>query len=157
MSKSAVDGKECHICLVVSGLNEGGGIERHVRDLAVGLAPQHRVSVIAHESYRSLFPEPVEFHEINFLTWRFNPLFLLNFCITVRKLNPDILHAHGRKAARVILSTRVATQSKRVLTVHNTSNISRLAKLFDAVIAVSPIVAAPLDHPNKFIIFNGNG
>lgn len=157
MTKSTSVENQYHICLVVSGPNEGGGIERHVRDLAEGLSEQHRVSVIAHESYRNLFQQPVEFHPLNFLTWRYNPVFLLRFHNTIRALNPDILHAHGRKAARVILATRFATRSKRVLTIHNTSSVDRFLKLFDAVIAVSSVVATPVNHPNKFVIFNGNG
>lgn len=157
MTKSTSVENKYHICLVVSGPNEGGGIERHVRDLAEGLSNRHRVSVIAHESYRDLFLQPVEFHPLNFLTWRYNPVFLLSFYNAIRTLNPDILHAHGRKAARVILATRFANRSKRVLTIHNTSSVDRFLKLFDAVIAVSSVVAAPINHPNKFVIFNGNG
>ena len=147
----------CHICLIVSGPNEGGGIERHTRDLATGLADNQRVSVLAHDSFQDLFKEPVEFHAFDLQRWRFNPFLLRSFARKLKELQPNVIHAHGRKAAKIVAATRRATPARRVVTLHNTSKATNIVVSFDAVIAVSSVVAESVSHPNLTTIFNGNG
>ena len=144
------------ICFAISGPNTGGGIERHVRDLARGLVrDQCTVVILAHKSYACLFDGSIEFREIHFDRWRFSPFLLSEFTKQVRSINPTILHAHGRKAARVVSFTRRRYSSRCILTVHNLNIKPRLYKKFDSIIAVSPAVAKEIEHPQVRTILNG--
>ena len=143
------------ICLAISGPNTGGGIERHVRDLARGLAGRHTIHVIAHESFRALFDSKVSFHEVGFTSWRYDLWFLFQFVRCIRAIQPTIVHVHGRKAAQVIAMTRRFIDAPCVLTVHNLSKDTRLYSKFDSVIAVSGLVAAGLEHPRQYTVQNG--
>lgn len=143
------------ICLVISGPNDGGGIERHVRDLAHGLARNHSVHVLAHRSLRSLFDSSVQFHQVEFTRWRFDVRFLTQCASQIRRIGPSVVHAHGRKAARVVSILRNFLAAPCILTVHNLKSDNRLYKKFDCVIAVSKLVAQGIKHPRLFTIHNG--
>lgn len=144
------------VCFAISGPNTGGGIERHCRDLAHGLVhKQCSVVILAHESYRCLFEDSIEFREIRFDRWRYSPILLSEFTKQVLAINPTIVHAHGRKAAQVVSLTRSRYSSTCILTVHNLSIKSQLCKNFDTIIAVSPGVASKIKHPNVQTIMNG--
>lgn len=144
------------VCFAISGLNTGGGIERHVRDLAHGLVHADcGVTILAHESFRSLFANSIEFQNIRFDRWRYSPFLLREFTKQVLTINPNIVHAHGRKAAQVVSLTRNNYPSKCILTVHNLNIKSHLYENFDTVIAVSPAVARNVDHPHVQTILNG--
>lgn len=144
------------VCFAISGPNTGGGIERHVRDLGHGLVQEQcRVVVLAHESYRCLFDNSIEFREIRFDRWRYSPLLLSEFTKQVLAINPTIVHAHGRKAAQVVSLTRFRYPSQCILTVHNLNIKPQLYENFDTVIAVSPAVAKRIQHPHVQTIVNG--
>ena len=144
------------VCFAISGPNTGGGIERHVRDLAHGLVhEQCSVVILAHESYRCLFKDSIEFREIRFDRWRYSPFLLSEFIKHVHAINPTIVHAHGRKAAQVVSLTRSRYSSTCVLTVHNLNIKSQLCKNFDTIVAVSPAVASKIQHPYIQTIMNG--
>ena len=144
------------ICFAVSGPNTGGGIERHVRDLAHGLArEQCKVTILAHDSYACLFDNTVEFREIRFDRWRYSPFLLSEFTKHVRAITPKVVHAHGRKAAEVVSRTRHRFSSTCILTVHNLNIKSQLCEKFDSIIAVSPAVARKIEHPRVRTILNG--
>lgn len=144
------------ICFAISGPNTGGGIERHARDLAHGLVRnQCTVVVLAHESYACLFDSSIEFREIRFDRWRYSPFLLTEFTKQVLSINPAIVHAHGRKAARVVSFTRYRYSSRCILTVHNLNIKPQLYKNFDSIIAVSPAVAKEIEHPQVRTILNG--
>ncbi len=144
------------ICFAISGPNTGGGIERHVRDLAHGLVRnQCTVVILAHKSFGCLFDSSIEFREIPFDRWRYSPFLLSEFTRRVRAINPTIVHAHGRKAARVVSFTRHRYTSRCILTVHNLNIKPQLYKNFDSIIAVSPAVARKIEHPQIRTILNG--
>ena len=144
------------VCFAISGLNTGGGIERHVRDLADGLVNADcSVTILAHESYKTLFENSVQFRTVRFDRWRYSPFLLREFTKQVLTVNPSIVHAHGRKAAQVVALTRKKFPSRCILTVHNLNIKPHLYKNFDTVIAVSPAVARKVDHPNVQTILNG--
>lgn len=144
------------VCFAISGLNTGGGIERHVRDLAHGLVSADcNVSILAHESYKKLFENSVQFRTVRFDRWRYSPFLLREFTKQILTVNPSIVHAHGRKAAQVVSLTRNKFPSRCILTVHNLNIKPHLYKNFDTVIAVSPAVARKVDHPHVQTILNG--
>lgn len=144
------------VCFAISGLNTGGGIERHVRDLADGLVNADcSVTILAHESYMALFENSVQFRTVRFDRWRYSPFLLREFTKQVLTVNPSIVHAHGRKAAQVVSLTRNKFPSRCILTIHNLNIKPHLYKKFDTVIAVSPAVARKVDHPHVQTILNG--
>ncbi len=156
MTLTSNTGDTLSVCFAISGLNTGGGIERHVRDLAHGLVNADcRVTILAHDSYRSLFVNLVEFQTVRFDRWRYSPFLLRQFTRQVLKVNPSIVHAHGRKAAQVVSLTRKRFPSRCILTIHNLHIKPHLYKNFDTVIAVSPAVARKVDHPRVQTILNG--
>lgn len=144
------------VCFAISGPNTRGGIERHVYDLSQGLVQVNtKVVVLAHESYADWFPNNVQFCSIQFDRWRYNPMLLNEVVKNVRQLRPDIVHAHGRKAAQVVSLVRKRVPSRRILTVHNTNIKANHYRHFHEVIAVSSTVAAAIEHPRLFVIPNG--
>lgn len=153
--KNNADGILC-VCFAISGPNTGGGIERHVQDLAHGLVQERcRVVILAHNSFRSLFDSSIEFRNIRFDRWRFNPLLLAEFTRQVLEIRPTILHAHGRKAAQVVSRTRNRYVSTCILTVHNLNIKPQMYERFDTVIAVSSTVAKNIRHPHVQTVTNG--
>lgn len=147
--------KSPHICHVISGLNEGGGIERHVRDLTRNLSKNLRISVMADPSMASLFHPDVEFHSINYRRSRINPLLLVELWKTLILVSPDCIHVHGRKAARLVGLLNRFLRVPAVITIHNLSPSSNVCKRFDAVIGVSSKITEQISHPCKFTIYNG--
>ena len=148
-----------HICLVLAG-TETGGLERHVGDLANGLAATFHVSVVAHEVHRDRFDPQVEFCPVDLQRWRYNPIMLTEAAFVLRRLNPSIVHAHGRKAGTIVGTLRKLLSAHVVLTlhsIHRSASISRLTGRFDAVIGVSSAVLGHVAHPRKFLVHNGNG
>lgn len=148
-----------HICLVLAG-TETGGLERHVGDLANGLAGTFHVSVVAHEVHRDRFDPDVEFCPVDLGRWRFSPIMLTEAAFVLHRLNPDIVHAHGRKAGTIVGTLRTLLSARLVLTlhsIHRRSSISRLVTRFDGVIGVSSAVLEQVAHTRKFLVHNGNG
>lgn len=154
-SVSSAPTHDLNVCLVVSGPNTGGGMERHVSDLANGLADRHGVHVLAHDSYRQLFGSSVNFRDVGFTSWRFDVLFLWQFLREIRDIRPTIVHAHGRKAGQVIALTRRFFDAPCILTVHNLSRDPLLYSRFDSVIAVSSLVAQGIEHSRLYTVYNG--
>ena len=146
-----------HICHVISGLNEGGGIERHVRDLTGDLSKSLRISVLADPSMAPLFQPDVEFWAVNYRRSRINPLLMLELWKVIRAISPDCIHVHGRKAARLIGLLNRFLRLPTVITIHNLSPSSSVCKRFDAVIGVSAQITEGISHPCKFTIYNGRG
>lgn len=154
-SSNDQEGRDLRLCLAVSGPNTGGGMERHVSDLANGLVERHEVHVLAHDSYSPLFESKIEFHDVGFTSWRFDLMFLWQFLSKIRSIQPTVVHAHGRKAGQVVVLTRRFFDAPCILTVHNLSRDRRLCRKFDSVIAVSGLVARGIDHPKLYTVYNG--
>ena len=146
-----------HVCLTFAG-TESGGMERHVSDLAHGLADKHhRVSLVAHQIHAANFDERIDFFATRLDRWRFNPLMIFQVVRRIRSLQPDVVHAHGRKAAAIMASARRLLDVPMVLSLHNPGKASKVARHFDHVIGVSSIVTGNLDHPRKTTVLNGRG
>ena len=145
------------ICLVVSGPNEYGGIERHVVDLANGLSQRFEVHVIADSSFAGHFDAEVVLHEVPFTRSRFSPRLLLSVSKVLRTVAPNLVHVHGAKAARILTLVGRKRRTPRVLTVHNTNPIQRLCEKFDRVITVTSSINSLIVHPLVVTILNGRG
>ncbi len=133
-----------------------GGMEKHTFDLALELARRgHSVHVMAHRSYQARFPAKVHFHPLPVECSRLNPRlrFALRKCL--RRIKPDVLHAHGNKAAQLAGQVPLGLAPLRVGTVHGIKKSHKAFLRQDAVIAVSPRIFETLDHGNKHLIYSG--
>ncbi|MCY4657702.1 MAG: glycosyltransferase family 4 protein [Gammaproteobacteria bacterium] len=144
-----------HICHVISGKNEGGGIERHVKDLTEELAAIYQVSVIADPSMEAMFADSIRFVPVDFLRSRRNLFLTMELRRKILALAPDCVHVHGRKAASLIGRINRFMRIPSVITIHNLSPSTKECKRFDAVIGVSGVITANISHPVKFTIYNG--
>ena len=145
------------ICLVVSGLNGNGGMEQHIADLAGGLSREFEVHVIADYSFTDQFVVGVTHHKVPFTRSRFSPRLLYAVTKALRKIVPDLVHAHGAKAARVLSIVNITRRIPSVLTIHNNNPTQRLCAKFDRVIAVSPKINSQIQQPSVTTILNGRG
>ena len=144
------------ICMVMGGAGTGG-MERHVSDLANELAYRHDVFVIAHPIHAHLFCEGVNFVSFNLNTWRYNLMAITRLVRSIRRLKPDLVHAHHRKAGSMVASASRFLEMPLVLTVHSMGRTRRMVKFYDHVIGVSDLVTANINHSRKCTILNGNG
>jgi glycosyltransferase involved in cell wall biosynthesis len=132
-----------------------GGMEKHVADLAGELAASgHELHILAHRHYADRFARPIAFHPLPVQLGRRNPWLHWRVTSTLKRLKPDIAHAHGNKAAQV-LGRVPASGWQTVGTVHGSkSDLTAFAAL-DKVIAVSQAALDRLKHPRRFQIANG--
>ena len=144
------------VALVMASHGEGG-LEKHVVELANGLCRRGiEVCLVAHPMYESRLPGEVEFLPIDLTTYRRNPFALYRLFRRLREARPQIIHAHGSKAASTIspLLPFLPTMHS-VATLHSRKNNVRMFSRFERVIAVSRIAATNLKHPGIRIIHNG--
>ena len=145
-----------NICLVMGG-DETGGLETHFADLAGGMAalagPSEQVVAIAHERFAGAFDDAVSFIPLDLTRSRRSPLLKRRIGRIIRDLTPDVVHAHGGKAAHLLATVR--PKAHLVGTVHGLKKNLAAYRRFDAVIGVSAGVLAALDHSCKTVIHNG--
>ena len=127
-------------------------METHVVELAEMLSIRHQISVIGHQVHQKRFHKRIHLDR-----WRFNPNLKRGVNALLREIQPDVIHAHGRKAGHIIGSIKNKQKVPTVLSLHNPANASRIAKSFDTVIGVSSSVLNNLRHDNAIVVFNGRG
>ena len=144
--------KLCHII----ASPDKGGMENHVIWLCSELARHHEVTVIAPPWMEKCFAEGVKVIALPALLGsRRNPFTLWKLRRLLRTLNPDIVHAHGGKAAAFVAFNLFFKRYRRVGTVHGMIRYPRLYRRFDHVIAVSAAAAVPVDACPHTVILNG--
>lgn len=150
-----------------------GGMERQVALLSGSMGSEPLIlnsqingsdhidlAVIADPSYAGLFALPgVQFLPLNLKRSRHNPLLLWDLARTVRQFNPEIIHAHGHKAAVLCAALKQKFPALIcIATVHgtkrNSSHNNRIMAKMDAVIAVSQGVADALKPLASTVIHN---
>lgn len=144
------------VALVMAGHGEGG-LEKHVVELANGLA--HRgleVSVIAHPMYGSRLADSIRFIPLDLAPYRRSPIALLRLYKAIRQTRAELVHAHGSKAASMVGSLLpVLRRMGSVATLHSRKKNVRMFARFDRVIAVSRISTENLRHQAVRVIHNG--
>jgi glycosyltransferase involved in cell wall biosynthesis len=142
--------------MVMAG-NEEGGLELHFETLCNMLSTHHEIHVVAHEKYRERFGEGVWFHALDLSRGRKNPLILYALYQKIRRIAPDIVHAHANKAAGMIASLRLFLPRgiKYVATLHSQKRNLKVFERFDHVIGVSHTVIEPLKGLPASVVYNG--
>lgn len=143
------------IALVMAG-DEEGGLEKHVIDMANGLAQRGlTVSVVAHPRYGDRFDPGVRFLPVDLALGRRNPLGLWLLWRALRRSGTEVVHAHGSKAASMVGTLLPFLNVRSVATLHSRKKNVRMFRRFQRVIAVSKVSTLNLDHPGIVVIHNG--
>ncbi|MBD3640093.1 MAG: glycosyltransferase [Marinobacter sp.] len=133
-----------------------GGMEKHTAELAGALAKRgHQIHVIAHKAFSERFPYPLHFHPCPMQLGRKNPWLWLKLGRLIRKIEPEVLHAQGNKAADLIGRVRSDHPCTRIGTIHGIKSNERAFSNCSVLIAVSRSVYERLEHPGKELIYNG--
>jgi len=134
-----------------------GGMEQQVALQARHLAMRQNIeiSVFAHRAYQTLFSAPVHFYEINAQRSRRHPLLRRQLSLGLKHSQPDIIHAHGHKAAALIGQGYAASsKAKRITTAHGTKRNSKFLANMDLIFAVSKGVQHSILPLSSVIIGN---
>jgi glycosyltransferase involved in cell wall biosynthesis len=144
-----------HICHIIASYGTGG-MEGHVVTLCDELSKEHQVSVLVPPWFTEKFSSRVRVVPMRGLLGnRFSPVVRFFLWRQLKRLNPDIVHAHGGKAARMIVMPFLFARFKRVATVHGVKNHFLFLRCFDRIISVSSVVAEQLGKIPTDIILNG--
>ena len=144
------------ICLVMAGHGDGG-LEGHFVELGNGLAKNNSVHVIVHPKMLGRFDKAVTAHSLDLQKSRNNPVVLFSLVSQIKKINPDIIHAHANKAVAMVTRIRsfLPEPIKLIGTLHNKKKKLTDFNKLDFVIGVSNRIIRPLANPNKKAIYNG--
>ena len=132
-----------------------GGMEKHCAELAEELAELgHEVHILAHQNYQDRFPATVSFHPCPMSLGRRNPWLRWKLRHTLKHIRPNIVHAHGNKAATLATLCK-QPHWQTIGTIHGTKSSVRALASLDKVIAVSQAIYDQVQHPRKYLIYNG--
>ncbi|TCM68137.1 glycosyltransferase involved in cell wall biosynthesis [Acinetobacter calcoaceticus] len=121
-----------------------GGLESHCFNLCRELAAKGiEVHLLADQSYLSMqesLPQ-VQMHAFDFSKSRWNPFLLYQLYQCIKTIQPNLIHAQGGKASKIMAFLSSFIKQPTVATVHGMKNHLGDYKRFSAVIAVSGHVA----------------
>ncbi|WP_111885807.1 MULTISPECIES: glycosyltransferase [unclassified Acinetobacter] len=135
---------------------EDGGLEKHVIELANGLANEHDVSVIAHQRFKIFFNNNVQCICFDMSGSRHNPWTKYQLLKKIKMTQPNIVHAHASKTAQLMSGLIDKISVPCVVTIHGAKSKLKHYFAFDHIIAVSQKLAEQIDLPSKTsVIYNG--
>lgn len=143
--------------LLASDGRATGGMEKQVALQANFLQrlPSAEIQVLAHPAYAELFDASVAFYPIASRHSRHHPKLLWNITRLLKNISPDIVHAHGDKAATLLSHVRlVIPQTTRVATVHGTKRPQAALARMHHLLAVSEGVREALRPLEAGVIGN---
>jgi len=136
-----------------------GGMEKQVALQAQYLAriPATNVTVIASPAYKTLFDQTVIFIPTEMKRSRRNPSLLFELIKNVHRIKPDIIHAHGHKAASLLGNLRlfIKREIQLIGTAHGLKRKNKAFKKLDTVFAVSKSIQNALNPINAIVTYNG--
>lgn len=144
-----------HISHIIASYGTGG-MESHIIALCNALSARHKVSVLVPPRFNAKFSERVQVIPMKgLLGSRFSLTTRFSILKQLKLLHPDIVHAHGGKAAQLITAPILFKRFKRVATVHGLKKRTGFLKQFDRIIAVSQTVADSLPGLPVDVVLNG--
>ncbi|PFG09911.1 glycosyltransferase [Marinobacter sp. LV10MA510-1] len=154
------DSNTLNILLVMVSANPGvGGLEKHTRELANGLAKAgHRVTVICATAHQHGPAQGIGHITLNPKQSRYNPLLLARLYKQIRDGKYDLVHAQGTKAAALIATLARFSHSLApalVASFHGFKSRYPALHRFTAVIAVSNALAQHLPCARVHVVYNG--
>ena len=144
------------ICHIVATHSAWGGLERAVVDLALEQVQLgHEVTILAAPVVLERVDVSVKQVSLPFGLSRRNPRLLWAMWREVRRVKPDLIHAHANKAAACLNWIRMfLPKVPTVATVQNTKRSVQMFRPYDAVIAVSQRAGAQLGSIPHEVIWN---
>jgi glycosyltransferase involved in cell wall biosynthesis len=142
---------------MASPADANGGMEKHFRELANGLASRgHQITCAAAKEHMAGLDESISQHPINTRASRYSPALHYDLLKLLNRQHFDIAHAQGSKAADVIKKMKLLfRRSKFIATIHNFKSKYPNSKVFCRLIVVSRALAADIGHKNITVIYNG--
>ncbi|CAB1217438.1 glycosyltransferase [Acinetobacter bouvetii] len=141
---------------IVMASDEDGGLEKHVIELANGLAKYQSVSLIAHPRFQHLLNASVNFCAMDLSGSRHNPWTKYQLKKQILATQPDVVHAHASKTAKLMQGLVKKIQAPCVVTLHGDKSKLGAYCAFDHIITVSQRLAEKLPQTaNKTVIYNG--
>jgi len=135
-----------------------GGIENHTFELSKELAKNHEVHLILGKKYKGKMKsvENLYYHYLDFARSRWNFFLLIELNNIIKLINPDVVHAQGGKASKIISFLSNFFKIPTVATIHGMKSNIRDYLKFKEVIAVSKKSAQKLEkYRTVHIIYNG--
>lgn len=136
-----------------------GGMERQVALQAKHMSQLYdaEISVVAAPCFQDLFPKSIRFHAINMNQSRRNPRLLFSLQKKIRLISPNIVHAHGHKAAAVVSTIKPFLDRKLTLiaTAHNVKRNNHPLKKMDEVFVVSEGIKKAVMPIHSIVVHNG--
>jgi glycosyltransferase involved in cell wall biosynthesis len=136
-----------------------GGMERQVSLQAKHMSRLNNteIAVIAAPCFKNLFPENINFFPLNMNQSRRNPLLLFKVQKIIRLITPNIIHAHGHKAASILSTIKPFLNKEFTLiaTAHNVKRSNSALKKMDEVFVVSEGIQKAVMPIHSIIIHNG--
>lgn len=145
------------ICqLLVSGT---GGLSKHVVELSNTLAKQgHSVVTVAPDDCRQLLNDDVRYCRLKPEGKFRSFIYTLKLLLLMRKINPDVVHAHGKESSIHLARIKPFIRAKTVGTIHWHQKRKKDFRGFnrlDGVIGVGDGVFELLANQSRTVIYNG--
>lgn len=135
-----------------------GGIENHTFELSKALAKKHEVHLILGLKYLGKMEqvENLQYHFLDFSRSRWSPFLLIELKNIIKRINPNVVHAQGGKASKIISFLSNFFKTPTVATIHGMKSNIKDYMRFSRVIAVSKKAAQKLEkYRTVHIIYNG--
>lgn len=136
-----------------------GGMELQATQQAEELSniSNTEVSIVAAECFEKIISPKVFHYALNMNKSRRNPFLLAALFGHIKKFSPDIIHAHGHKAASLLSTLKpfINSDIKLIATAHGLKRSSRPLKKIDQIFAVSQGVARSVEPLKSQIVLNG--
>jgi glycosyltransferase involved in cell wall biosynthesis len=133
-----------------------GGLEKHVRELAVELFKAgNEVAVIGHPQFLADLPDGISRYPVATGLSRLNPFLHLAILRALRQFQPLLVHAQANKAASVLSHLQRFLPAATVGTLHNIKRDTRAFHRLNHVITVSQQLAVPFASGSHSVIYNG--
>lgn len=141
--------------LMLMGGAEEGGLEKHFVELSNGLAGHCQLVAVGHAKYADRFDSQVDYQSLDLSRSRNNPLMLWQLYRLIRNAQPDLIHAQGGKAARLLATLKRWLPGVKIATVHGLKKKARGYNALDHCICVSRQAGERLQLPRFSVIYNG--
>lgn len=133
-----------------------GGLSKHLVDITNGLSGSHEILVIAPESMRNLLTKDVVFCSVDFSSGIMATTFsLLRMFRFLKQTDPDVLCAHGSKAAKILSYLKPYIRAACIGTIHWIEKRKKYFERLDGVIGVSDAALDGLNLKTSRVIYNG--
>lgn len=136
-----------------------GGMELQATQQAEALSkmPDIEVCIIAADCFDQLIPHSVHHYAVNMSRSRRNIFLLASVLKVIKGFSPDLIHAHGHKAASLLSSLKPVIQKniKLVATAHNVKRNNKQLLKMDEVFVVSKGIAKAVLPLKSHVVLNG--